>query len=151
MSAPAPEWLCTFTVGEVIFAVDVRSVREVLETREWLSVPLAKPAVLGLINLRGKVLTCLDTRQLLRLPPAETESSVNLIFAAPGRPLSLVVDAVHDVQAVDVSTRHPAPTTVPANLRALVVAVHRRSGHLLLELDPERLSELVDRLGAEAA
>lgn len=151
MSAPAPEWLCTFAVGELALAVDVRAVREVLECDLWLPVPLANPAVVGLLNLRGKVMTCVDAHRLLALGQPKQPCNVNLVFAAPGRPLSLVVDAVHDVQAVQPALRHPAPTTVPPNLRGVVLAVHRREGHLLLEIDPERLIEAIERLGTEAA
>ncbi len=62
--------LSTFHVGKYLFGVDVSLVQEVVRLQQMTPVPLAPPEIAGLINLRGEVLTALDLRVRLGLPPA---------------------------------------------------------------------------------
>jgi hypothetical protein len=56
---------CSFTVGGLLFGIDVARVQEVLGTQPVTPVPLAQPSVVGLINLRGQVVTAVDARRRL--------------------------------------------------------------------------------------
>ena len=60
---------CTFWVGSLYLGIDVHKVQEVMRTLEMTPVPLASPAVRGLINLRGQIVTAIDMRRRLGLPP----------------------------------------------------------------------------------
>ena len=55
--------------ADQLFGVEVEHVQEVLRYHEMHPVPLAPPAVGGLINLRGQVITAVDLRVRLGLPP----------------------------------------------------------------------------------
>ncbi|HET6541982.1 MAG TPA: chemotaxis protein CheW [Chryseolinea sp.] len=61
----------TFSLGAEQFAISVDSVQEIVELEQVTKVPNAPPYMLGIINLRGKVLPLLDTRLKLGLSKAE--------------------------------------------------------------------------------
>ena len=61
--------LCTFHLQDLYLGVDVTRVQEVIRYQEMTRVPLASPEVRGLINLRGQIVTALELRTRLALPP----------------------------------------------------------------------------------
>ncbi len=60
----------TFFAGGLFFGVDVLCVQEVLCFQQMTHVPLAPNVIEGLINLRGQIVTAIDMRRRLGLPPA---------------------------------------------------------------------------------
>ena len=63
----ATKQLCTFKLGSHLFGVDAQSVQEVIRYQEMTKVPMAPPAISGLINLRGQIVTAVDLRFRLGL------------------------------------------------------------------------------------
>jgi hypothetical protein len=59
----------TFFVADLFFGVDVLRVQEVLRFQQMTRVPQAPEVIEGLINLRGQIVTAIDMRRRLRLPP----------------------------------------------------------------------------------
>ena len=64
-----PRQYCTFMLDGYYFGVDATAVREVLVDQEVTHVPLVPPVVPGVINLRGDIVTTVDLRCQLELPP----------------------------------------------------------------------------------
>jgi purine-binding chemotaxis protein CheW len=65
-------------VDRLLFEVELEKVKEVIRYQEMTHVPLAPPAVKGLINLRGQIVTAVDLRHPLDLRDrCEAESSMN--------------------------------------------------------------------------
>src|SRR5262245_43803591 len=94
--------ICTFWIDGISLGLDVESVHEVLRGQEMTHVPLAPPAVQGLINLRGQIVTAVDLRRCLELPPsASSEPAMNVIMESAGSLVSLLVDRIGDVENVD--------------------------------------------------
>jgi purine-binding chemotaxis protein CheW len=56
---------CTFHIGPFYFGIPVEAVQEVLRGQTLTPVPLAPPAVKGLLNLRGDIVTVLDLSETL--------------------------------------------------------------------------------------
>jgi purine-binding chemotaxis protein CheW len=54
------------------FGVDVLHVQEVIRYQQITPVPLAPESIVGLINLRGQIVTAVDMRRLLNLPPSRS-------------------------------------------------------------------------------
>ena len=61
--------LATFRLDGDLYGVEVEHVQEVLRSQKLTRVPLAPPAVAGLINLRGQVVTAIELRERLGRPP----------------------------------------------------------------------------------
>ncbi|HAI59400.1 MAG TPA: hypothetical protein DCM32_05930 [Xanthomonadaceae bacterium] len=128
-SAGAQRWI-RFTLAQQDYAVDIRCVREVLSHAAIEPVPGAPPTVLGVINLRGQIVTVLDFPAWLGRNPRTGDGPV-LVMDHRGVVLALAIDAIHDVTRLDPDDIKPVPrtgtATRPECLQGLVV----RDGGLL--------------------
>ena len=131
-----PYQLCTFHVAGLFLGLDVLAVQEVLRARELALVPLAPTNVEGLLNLRGQIVTAIDLRRRLGLPPSGAhEPPMIMIVRDEDGCVALLVDRVGDVIEVDDSTFESAPDTLPAFMRTLLLGVHKLPKQLLHVLD----------------
>ncbi len=131
--------LCTFTVGDLLFGVEVIQVQEVLRFQPMTRVPLAHETVRGLINLRGQIVTAVDLRACLGLPPrSDGELPMNVVIRGTEGCVSLLVDSIGDVIEVADTAFEPPPSTMRAVHRAMIDAVCKLPKHILLVLAPER-------------
>ncbi|MBS2020709.1 MAG: chemotaxis protein CheW, partial [Deltaproteobacteria bacterium] len=90
--------LCTFLIDGMLFGVDVTNVQEVIRYQEMTRVPLASSTVRGLINLRGQIVTAIDMRARLGLPPrADQALPMNVVASTGDGVVSLLVDEIGDV------------------------------------------------------
>jgi purine-binding chemotaxis protein CheW len=131
--------LCTFLLDGLLFGIPVLRVQEVIRFQEMTPVPLSPSVVSGLINLRGQIVTAIDLRRRLDLPPRPAgELPMNVVIQTPEGATSLLVDEIGDViEAPDEALEAP-PETMPASVRGLVRGVHKLRSRLLLLLDAER-------------
>ena len=135
--------LCTFSVDGLQFAVDVTQVQEVIRLQEMTPVPLAPRVVTGLINLRGQIVTALDLRVRLGLPPrAPGALAANVVLRLGDAAVSLVVDDIGDVLEVDQELFEPPPHTLPADTKALIRGVYKLAPQLLMLLDTARVMRI---------
>ncbi|KQX68064.1 chemotaxis protein CheW [Angustibacter sp. Root456] len=131
--------LATFTLDGHVYGVDVDRVQEVLRSQPRTRVPLAPPAVAGLVNLRGQVLTAIDLRTRLGLSErGDGVEPMVVVIRVAGEPISLLVDSIGDVVDVDPQDFEPPPDTLVDTGRDLVLGVYKLPGRLLLALDPDR-------------
>jgi purine-binding chemotaxis protein CheW len=135
-TALAEMQVCTFMVDDLLLGVRLEVVSEVVPAQVLTPVPLASPSVVGLFNLRGRIVTAVDARVRLGLPPREQhQSCVHIIVTAHGERVSLVVDRPSDVLTLADADREAVPETVPAEIRRLVTAAYQRPRGLLFLLD----------------
>ncbi|WP_321476869.1 chemotaxis protein CheW [uncultured Paludibaculum sp.] len=129
----------TFFVDDLFFGIDVLNVQEVLRHQDLTSVPLAPTVVKGLINLRGQIVTAVDMRGRLGLPPREDqEAAMNMVVRVQEGAVSLLVDEIGDVLEVAQSTYERPPDNLEATARELIQGVFKLKDRLLLILDTER-------------
>jgi purine-binding chemotaxis protein CheW len=132
--------LSTFYLANLSFGVDVHQVQEVIRHLEITRVPLAAPAVSGLINLRGHIITAIDARRSLGLPARPpTQFSVHLILRMDEGLVSLLVDDIGGVVEFGERDYESPPATLKGKLRDMVSGAYKMPGQLLLILDMERL------------
>ena len=136
----ATRLICTFMVDKLHLGVDVAHVQEVLRGQDMTEVPLAHPAVRGLINLRGQIVTALDMRRRLQIPPpVSDETPMNVIVQSAGSVVSLLVDSIGDVEDVSEDSLEPAPETLDEETRGVVTWVCKLKKGLLLIVDPHAI------------
>ena len=92
--ADAPWRQLLFEVGDHLFAVEAVEVRRVIELSEVTPVPGALPGVLGLMNLRGRLVIAGELATLLGLASNETAGATLVLFENGERQLALRVDRV---------------------------------------------------------
>lgn len=133
----------TFFVADLFFGVDVLRVQEVLRFQQMTRVPLAPEVIEGLINLRGQIVTAIDMRRRLRLPPRTGAlTPMNMVVRTDDGAVSLLVDEIGDVLDVDASTYERPPENLDTGARELIRGVYKLKDRLLLVLDAERTVEL---------
>lgn len=135
----SPNQFCTFTLAGLLFGIEVDRVQEVIRSLELTTVPLANDVVEGLINLRGQIVTALDLRRRLELPPrVDGELPMNIVVRVGDGALSLLVDEIGDVVDVDEGAFEGAPETLEGVARELIRGAYKLDGRLLLVLDIDR-------------
>jgi purine-binding chemotaxis protein CheW len=136
---PATSQLATFWLDGDLFGVEVEHVQEVLRSQSITRVPLAPPAVAGLINLRGQVVTAIELRERLGRPARPAgEEPVVIVVRLHGEAVSLLVDSIADVVDVDLRDFEAPPDTMDGTSRELIRGAYKLSGQLLLALDVNR-------------
>ncbi len=134
---------CTFYLDHLLFGVESQKIQEVVAYRELRPVPLAPASVSGLMNLRGQVVVALELRRQLELPERPpVMMPVCLIVRADQGTVCLLADEVGNVLEVEEDTFEPAPETLSARLRSVILGVHKLEGHLMHVLDTERACEI---------
>jgi purine-binding chemotaxis protein CheW len=133
----------TFFVADLFFGVDVLNVQEVLRFQQMTPVPQAPGVIEGLINLRGQIVTAIDMRRRLGLPPRDgVKSPMNIVVRTTDGAVSLLVDEIGDVLDMDAATYERPPENLEPAARELIRGVYKLKGRLLLVLDAERTAEL---------
>jgi purine-binding chemotaxis protein CheW len=139
-----PKQFCTFYVDDILLGIEVLAVQEVLRYQEFSEIPLAPPEIQGLINLRGQIITAINLRSRMHLPPGKNEkNSLNVVTRINNEVVSFLVDSVGDVLEVDDESFEPVPSTVDASTRELVTGVYKLEGRrLLMILDVPKAANL---------
>jgi len=144
----AQAW-CTFRLAGATYAVNLERVQEVLRPLPMTRLPLAPPAIVGLIHLRGRILPVVDPRVPLGIADAATVSAAHsggfvVVRAAEG-PVALLVDAIGDVRRRDAaappSSLDPAASPGHDDPTPLIGRTLAFPDQLLVELDLDRVLE----------
>src|SRR3954471_21573302 len=140
----AAEVFLTLTVAGQLCGVPVLSVRDVLGAQVITRIPLAPQEVAGSLNLRGRIVTAIDLRRRLGLPPREGggvigAGSMSVVVERDGELYSLLADAVGEVLPLPPSDRAPNPPTLDPLWRDVSRGVHRLGEQLLILLDVEQV------------
>ena len=133
------QWV-TFHLGDEIYGIDVLQVQEVLRITEISPVPGSPDYVLGIINLRGNVVTVIDARNRFGLPPKEIDDASRIIVVdAFEKVVGLLVDNVSEVAYVPNSQIEVAPNVGTEDGNKCVSGVSNRDGELLIMVDLAKL------------
>lgn len=129
----------TFFLADLFFGVNVLSVQEVLCFQHMTKVPRAPEVIEGLINLRGQMVTAIDMRRRLNIPPRPVDQlPLNMVIRTEDGAVSLLVDDIGDVLDVDLATYERPPENLAPTTRDFISGIYKLSDRLLLVLDTER-------------
>lgn len=143
----------TFRLGEELLALDMSSVREVLEFAGITRMPLAPPTLPGVINLRGAVVPVIDLAERLRRGSAQFARRTCVIIVeieheGASHRLGLIVDGVSEALEVGSAEVEPTPAFGTGIREDLLGGMLRRDGAFVMVLAPEKVFAL-DELGRE--
>ena len=135
-----PMSLATFYAERFYFCIPSALVLELAPCPVITPVPLAPPAVSGLVNLRGQIVTAIDLRQRLGLAPRATQDGAMAVYLTlRGAVFALVVDRIGDIVALDPAQFDAPPAHLPAAAAELIVGFHALADPVLLVLDADKL------------
>lgn len=139
--------LCTFQLEEDLYGLPLDDVVEVLNHQPMTPVPLAPPAVAGLMNLRGEVVTAIDLRNRLGLNACDPgRRPMNVVVRKGENVVSLLVDAIGDVVSVNDEDFEEPPDTLDGAAREMIRGAHKLEDRLLLELDTAIVADIGSRV-----
>jgi len=132
--------LVTFRLAGETYGINVMHVQEVLRLTEIAPVPGAPPYVLGIINLRGNVVTVIDTRSRFGLAAPETDDSSRIvIIEADEQVVGILVDSVAEVVELHQSEIDSAPNVGNEESSRYIQGVANRGDDLLIVVDLNKL------------
>ncbi|MFQ3170373.1 MAG: purine-binding chemotaxis protein CheW [Oleispira sp.] len=136
---PILQWV-TFRLENESYGINVMQVQEVLRHTEIAPVPGAPPYVLGIINLRGNVVTVIDTRSRFALPNAETTDQTRIvIIEAENQVVGILVDSVAEVVYLRQSEIETTPNVGNDESAKFIQGVCHKNDELLILVDLEKL------------
>ena len=133
-------YLC-FTLGKEDFGVPLLAVREVIALPDITPIPHSPPHFLGIINLRGQILSIVDLRSKLGIASKNHSETCVLVSEIDGVQLGLVVDSVNSVLSPEPDSVSEKPGLEGTKAANYVSAVFRTKDRLILFLD---LSKILD-------
>jgi len=143
MSNEENQVLVTLTVGDQLCGIPVLAVRDILGEQVITRIPLAPSEIAGSLNLRGRIVTAIDLRRRLRLPPAAPgQARMSVVAEQGGELYALLVDQVSEVLSLDASLFERNPPTLEKSWAEFSTGIFRLDGRLLVVLDVSRLLAL---------
>nr|WP_086941090.1 chemotaxis protein CheW [Thaumasiovibrio occultus] len=133
------QWV-TFKLDEETYGINVMQVREVLRYTEIAPVPGAPDYVLGIINLRGSVVTVIDTRARFGVNQGDvTDNTRIVVIEAEKQVIGILVDSVAEVVYLKTSEIDSTPSVGTDESSKYIQGVSNRNGELLILVDLNKL------------
>jgi len=133
----------TFMLGEGVFALDIRNVREIIQPCPTTAVPLMPDFVRGVINLRGAVVPVIDLHARFGRSPANIGKKTCIVIfdcstASERIDLGLLVDSVSEVLEILPSAIEPAPTFGTLVRRDFIAGMGKVKERFVIILEPSK-------------
>ncbi len=139
MEDPTLQWV-TFKLAGEIYGINVMQVQEVLRYTEIAPVPGAPTYVLGIINLRGNVVTVIDTRHRFGLTPGEIGDNTRIVIVeAEKHVIGILVDSVAEVVYLKQSEIETAPNVGTEENAKFIQGVCHKNDDLLILIELNKL------------
>lgn len=141
----------SFSLGKEEYAIPLLSVKEVLALPEITPVPQTPSYFLGIMNLRGQVISVMDLRSKLGIKPLDGAETVVVICQIGDLVVGITVDSVNSVlnpKKEEISDRPELDATKNSRF---VSAIYRRDTHMVLLIDVGRALNLDDYKTIEGA
>lgn len=131
----------TFKVGGEIFGVDIMCVEEILVPRKYTAIPRTPDYFLGIVNLRGEVISIIDMRKRFRIEPGERGNEARIVVIhSQGCKLGMLVDQIKAIVTLESGRIQPASKFVTGEKQKYIAGSYRLSeAEILLLLDHEKL------------
>jgi purine-binding chemotaxis protein CheW len=133
----------TFTLGDEVFAMDIRTVREIIQYGPMTTVPLMPGFVRGVINLRGSVVPVIDLQVRFGRAPADVGKKTCIVIFDTVRDderveLGLLVEAVSEVIDIAPDAIEPPPNFGTAVRRDFIRGMGKVASRFIIILEPDR-------------
>ncbi len=127
-------------LGDEEYAIDVLKIQEIIRTVEITIVPRMEGYILGVMNLRGKVIPVIDLRIRFGLSSNEFDKSTRIIVVRfEKQNVGFVVDAVTEVVRIDKNMVEPSPQLVSSVGQEYILGICKFNERLIMLLDIDRV------------
>lgn len=102
-----------FNLAKEHYAIEQRSVREVLRLENLTPLPCARDFVRGIVNMRGQILPVIDVKRFFELPDSGiTDLHRVIVVHADGVELGILADTVTGVRSIPLDRVQPSLPTL---------------------------------------
>lgn len=135
--------LSTFLVGDALCGMDILKIQEINKLIDMTSVPQAPSYVLGILNLRGQIITSIDLSQKLGLGVTDLSLDPrNIIVNSNGEHIGLLVKRISDVVQANTDKFEPPPSNMGGIQGEFFTGVYKTEDKLIGILDVEKVLRL---------
>jgi len=139
----------TFSLGDEVFAIDIRTVREIIQYASMTTVPLMPDFVRGVINLRGAVVPVIDLQSRFGRKAAQVGKKTCVVIFDAVREgekieLGLMVDSVSEVVEIAATSIEPPPQFGTTIQREFIKGMGKVDGDFVVILEPDRALDIDD-------
>lgn len=129
-------------VDDEIYGVDVTTIMEVIRVPEIAPVAGSSKDILGIINLRGKIITILDLRRVFGVHESESTKDTRIVIIQSQDSLvGLLVDSVIEVLKIDKDDIEQAPTVSENNVAQLFDGIYSRDDKFVIIFNALKMIE----------
>jgi len=137
---PAQADYVTVNIGGQAFGIPVLQVHDVFVPQNITRVPLAPREVAGVLNLRGRIVTAIDVRKRLGLPPYDgARPQMAVVVEYSGESYSLMIDTVGEVLSLTPEAYERNPANLDPRWREVSGGIYRLKGQLLVVLEVNKV------------
>ena len=130
----------TFSLADETYAIDVLQVQEVLKLTDIAPVPGVPDYILGIINLRGDVVTVIDARRRMLLPERELDDASRIVIIdVDNQNVGILVDSVAEVVQISPDAVDPAPAVGNDQTSRFILGVTSTAEGLTILIDINKL------------
>jgi purine-binding chemotaxis protein CheW len=128
-----------FSLKEQLFCISTDKVEDVIRPHDMTPVPLAPDYVVGILNLRGRIVTAISVRQRLSLPPMDKNNYRGIVLSSDGHLYGLIVDYVTEVVDLDTDTIEPVPDNLSDTWKNISNGVFTYQDRVVILMDTDQL------------
>lgn len=142
--------IIVFTLGDETYGAEINQIREIIKITDITPVPKAPPAVLGVIDLRGKIVPIIDLKEEFGLEKS-LPADINLIIITEteGKLAGLKVDAVTEVLKIDSSSIEEAPVvSINGDLKDAFFGMVKINENLIILVDLKKVIPKAEKLAS---
>lgn len=130
----------TFRLDSELYGINVLQVQEVLRYTDIVPVPGAPDFVLGIINLRGNVVTVIDTRKCFGLASHQPDDATRIVIIESGKQVAgLLVDSVAEVVNIHANQVESAPDVGTTESAKYIQGIANHNKEILILVDVNKL------------
>ncbi|MGL1931468.1 MAG: chemotaxis protein CheW [Desulfotalea sp.] len=137
--------LATFYIGNALCGMDILKVQEINKLTQMTKVPKAPDYVLGILNLRGQIVTIIDLGKKLGLGDTNMRQDPrNIIVNSPSGHVGLLVNRISDVVSAELERVERAPANMSGIQGDFFTGVYKTNNNLIGLLDVEKVLSFED-------
>jgi len=124
-----------FKIGSEEYGIDILQVQEIQKVPKILQIPFSKEHILGVIDLRGKVIPVVDLGKKFGIIADLSKSSRIVVVDIGGKKIGLAIDSVSNVIKIDTDKIDPPPPVVKGISSKYIVGIAKLNVGFIVVLD----------------
>ena len=140
--AGAMRQICLFQLSNNMFCIDAKLVQEIINPLPITKIPMAPRHLLGLINIRGQIASCIDLRVLFNIS-TDSPASLFVVCRSVNGLFAFLVDEIGDVIEVSEDQKDNVPGVMSNNMKSFLSDMYRVDNQLCCEVNFEEIAKML--------